>query len=88
MNAPVATPIVNLNGSDRATLLAQESAVLTACTALAEALRGAFPHGRDFQLNAPGDYERAREQSMAEIAALQEIVDRHTAIALAVSPLR
>lgn len=78
-----ATPIANLNGSSRADLLEKEVAILTALTALQEALQRAFPHGRDYQISPVGMYERARKEAEVEFMALDPIRNRHEEIARA-----
>lgn len=42
-------PRVNLNGTSRAALIEQATAVIEAATALEKALAEASPHGRDYQ---------------------------------------
>jgi hypothetical protein len=51
---------VNLNGSSRESLIEQQRAVMEAVDTLVEKMALATPHGRDYQLNEEGDYDRDR----------------------------
>ena len=85
--APVA-PIVNLNGATQSSLIDQQRAILRACSALHDALAAASPHGRDFQISPPGDFEAAREQHAASFAACDQIRDQAMQISLQIMKQR
>ena len=58
----IVAPQVNLNGTSRAALTQQHDDILKAAAALAEALRAAYPHGRDSQTVAnPSQHLAQRE---------------------------
>lgn len=66
-------PVVNLNGTSRDELVAQNEAARVAVRAALEAVNAAAPHGRDYQTAAPGRYQLARAQHKARVTALQEL---------------
>ena len=55
-------PIVNLNGDNVETLLAQHHAVYKQALLLKEALSKAAPHGRNYQTVEWGRYSNARDE--------------------------
>lgn len=88
MSPAYATPLVNLNGSSRESLLEKEGKVLTALVALQEALREAYPHGRDYQISPIGTFEKASAEAAAEFDLVHQIVLRHEAIVSALHDYR
>ena len=68
--------IVNLNGTSRDDLVAQQRAVMDAADTLLEAMGMANPHGRDYQLNAdPTDYQQDRDEWQEKRREAQDIRD-------------
>ena len=55
-------PTVNLNGTDGKALIEQQVAIMDAAQRLIDVLHDACPHGRDYQISKPGDYEKARKE--------------------------
>jgi len=84
MYTSLVTPRVNLNGTDQADLVKQNTAVADALKAAIKAATLAHPHGRDFQTLPPGTYAQADEASRLRIRALTEILDDYQALALAI----
>jgi hypothetical protein len=58
---PLVLPQINLNGTSREALVAQQCDVLAAIRALQEALQEASPNGRDYQTAPMGTFNRAQE---------------------------
>ena len=69
-------PIVNLNGTDRKSLIAQHYRVYRAAQDLEEALAAATPHGRDFQTD-PEKYADARAAWTAHVLEVRSIVSNY-----------
>lgn len=65
-------PVVNLNGTDRKTLIDQHAKVAEAASALMTALADAFPNGRDYQTSAPDNERRTRAAHTLAIAWADE----------------
>ena len=66
-------PVVNMNGDRAETLIAQAQKVSEALREAKAAIQEAFPHGRNFQNNPAGDYDKAREEAYAMLAALDTL---------------
>jgi len=72
--------IPNLNGTSLDELKEQQRKVHEECASLAQALRAAYPHGRDYQLNEGGspanpgyDYKGDCELSEVMLEAVEAI---------------
>lgn len=80
------TPLVNLNGTDAASLIEQQCNVIAACDHLLRVLHEAMPHGRDYHLKlGPENWtELARQEHQARIKGVQGIMRDAEAIALSV----
>lgn len=75
-------PIVNLNGSTRKQLVEQQLAVIDALNETLSAMAEAMPHGRDYQTQAPGTYQAARDAYLdrrAEIVKLRDELEAYVA---------
>lgn len=72
---PVASPQVNLNGTELEQLLKQHHQVIVACRKLDEALAFAAPHGRDYQTLPEGSISLARELWLVRKQYCKEIHD-------------
>ena len=68
-------PIVNLNGSNPQDLCDLYVRAMEAVAAAAEAVSQAYPHGRDYQLNPPGDLARATTEHQQRIESLALVHD-------------
>jgi hypothetical protein len=68
-------PQVNLNGTSKAELIAQQDAIVKAAKALADALIKARPHGRDYVFR-PHELQAAQDESADDYRALDAISDR------------
>lgn len=70
----IITPIVNSNGTSLVELAKQHTECWEAANSLADKLRAAMPHGRDYQ-NYPTDseYKLARDQHLARIVSAEAI---------------
>jgi hypothetical protein len=68
-------PQVNLNGTSKAELIAQQDAVVKATEALALALRQARPHGRDYVFR-PHELQAAQDEHADDCRALDAISER------------
>ena len=77
----ITSAILNLNGSHAADLITAQRDIHAGARALAKLLMAATPHGRDYQCNAPGDYERARGEHYAQLATVLAVRDRAIALA-------
>ena len=66
----------NMNGTSRKELVEQRLAVYRACAELAEALGQAWPNGRDYQLAAPGECVKDRDEWEAFAVALRSWGER------------
>lgn len=66
-------PIVNLNGTDRHQLCVQYGEMCCAISDAIGKLQEHFPHGRDYQLQPAGTYEKARAEHEARIAKLVKV---------------
>lgn len=69
----IALPVINLNGTSKAELLALQVAVLDALSDAMTVLQNAAPNGRDYQTALPGTYELARDQHAARWRNLYNI---------------
>jgi hypothetical protein len=80
------TPLVNLNGTDAATLIEQQCAIISACDQLLRVLHHAMPHGRDYHLKlGPENHtELARRAHQERIKSVQAIMKDAEVIALSV----
>jgi hypothetical protein len=65
-------PQVNLNGTSKAELIAQQDAVAKATEALARALLQAYPHGRDYVFR-PHELQAAQDEHADDYRALDAI---------------
>jgi hypothetical protein len=73
---PLVTPIVNLNGTCAADLIAHRTKACKAISEAIEAMREAFPHGRDYQTHRTAfASEAARDAWMERIHALHVMRD-------------
>jgi hypothetical protein len=84
---PLVLPQVNLNGTSRDALVAQQIEVLRALVALQHALAEAAPNGRDYQLR-PAEFGPARDawvERMQMVFAMHEEIGQH-ALAIQESP--
>jgi hypothetical protein len=72
-------PQVNLNGTSKAELIAQQDAVAKAIEALARALLQAYPHGRDYVFR-PHELQAAQDEHADDYRALDAIYARASTI--------
>ena len=72
-------PQVNLNGTSKAELIAQQDAVVKATEALARALLQARPHGRDYVFR-PHELQAAQDEHADDYRALDAISERASTI--------
>lgn len=54
-------PMVNINGTSREALINQQVEVMEALDKALDAMANAWPHPRDYQLQAPGTYQAAAD---------------------------
>lgn len=66
-------PVVNLNGTDRQTLIEQHAKVAETASALMDALANAYPNGRDYQTSAPDNFPRSQAAATLAIQWADEI---------------
>lgn len=78
---PLSKPTVNLNGTSRSELIAQNMAVANAARALIEAMAQATPHPRDYPL---GNHPNARVAHNNRWRAVAAIEDEYIKLALAI----
>ena len=72
-------PQVNLNGTSRAELSAQQEAITKACRQLASALIQARPHGRDYVFR-PHELQAAQDEYADDYRALDAISERASTV--------
>lgn len=75
-------PQVNMNGTSKAELIAQQDAIVKACESLARALIQARPHGRDYVFR-PHELQAAQDESADDYRALDAISERANVILFA-----
>lgn len=75
-------PTVNLNGTSKDALIEQQKAIMAASENLIAVLRQASPHGRDYQISKPGDFEKARVEWTEMMMAAVRINDYALAIGM------
>lgn len=66
-------PVYNLNGSDPSESAELHRVAFEALRVAQRALRDTFPHGRDYQVNLPGELEKAQAAHRAMQVALENI---------------
>jgi hypothetical protein len=76
----IVAPIANLNGSDPNRLAEDLEKAWRPLSEAAHALAECMPHGRDYQMNPPGDFQLARAQHTARLEAVRDIMDDLAAI--------
>lgn len=69
----IARPIVNINGSSARSLVDQRLAVVRGLEAVLDLMHAAAPHGRDYQLNPPGDLDRDRDLYLRRLDAIKNL---------------
>lgn len=75
-------PIVNMNGSPEAGLVAPLVTVMRKSSELMDALKDARPHPRDFQISPEGDYKQAEAEWMEMVMAVNMVNDWALAVGL------
>lgn len=78
-------PTMHSNGTGAAILVAQNRDASAAVRAAMDALASAAPHARDYYVQGPDAYLKARAEHDARMGALRKIHDEIRAIAIAVS---
>jgi hypothetical protein len=81
---PLTLPHVNLNGTSRESLVAQQCDVMHALVALQKALQEASPNGRDFQTAPMGTFNRAQEAWRERYQVIEDMRREIEAHALAI----
>lgn len=76
-------PIVNLNGTDRESLIDQRLVAMNALQAAMKALQGTAPHGRDY-IGHPDAFARDRAIYQARFASLDALRNELSDEALAI----
>jgi len=74
-------PTININGTDRADLLALYMRARKALDAAAGALSEASPHGRDYQTQEPGALLQAQREHADRMTAIRKVRAEIEAIA-------
>jgi len=77
---PLTYPTVHLNGSSGASLKADLEAAYVALGAAVDALCKCAPHGRDYYVEGPDAWPRARDQHDARIERVRQIQSEVTQI--------
>ena len=72
-------PQISLNGTDRQSLVDQQSDVIRALDGVIHAMAQAMPHGRDYQFR-PDEYPLARDawvERMSVMVGLKREIEQH-----------
>lgn len=75
-------PNIHMNSTSPGELLEQALAVINACDALAEAIRAAFPNGRDYLSEQVGTYQSARDAATLDLMRVQQLKTEHERLAM------
>jgi hypothetical protein len=82
---PLSIPTVHLNGTHVADLVAQYRDAAAAIREAMEKLAAATPHGRDYYVQGPDTYLKARAEHDARMSALRKVSEELRTIAIAVA---
>lgn len=75
MTIPLATAVVNLNGTSKAELLEQVHNAYSDLNKAIETLGKMNPHGRDYQTANPQLYDRARKEHQERMAKIHSVIN-------------
>lgn len=73
MATTLTVPTVHLNGTGQKGLLEQLETAISAVDAATDAVAQAAPHGRDYYVQGPDAYSKARAEHDARLAKLQNV---------------
>lgn len=71
MAGPIAFPTVHINGSSAESLMDGFETAIEALRRAIECVGDTAPHARDYYIQDPGEFERAKQQHAARIEALR-----------------
>ena len=81
----LAVPTVHLNGTSKTELVGGYREAVSALNEAYTKVNAAMPHGRDYYVQADAQaYNVARDQHVARLVKLQQIMDELEAVAIAV----
>jgi hypothetical protein len=80
-----AFPTIHLNGTSKEALLEQQLAAIKALRAATDALSAAAPHGRDYYVQGPLAFTVARDEHVARLTKITEVIREIEALALHIS---
>lgn len=78
-------PTVHLNGTRGADLVSQHRDASDAVREAMELLAAAAPHGRDYYVQGPDAYIKARAEHDARMGALRKVYEELRGLAIAIS---